>query len=76
MATELTAEETLELASAPANIAVDGQSVSERSADDFIKLENRAIGKSALAGTNANGGPRSVWNRTRAARFVPPGGGP
>lgn len=70
------ADEIHELAAAPASISVDGQSVSERSAADFIALEDRAIAKAALAGTNANGGPRSAWGRTRAALAVPPGGGP
>jgi len=76
LATELTAEELVELASAPASVSVDGQTVSERSADDVIKLENRAIGKTVLAGANNNGGPRSAFNYCRPGRFKPPGGGP
>lgn len=71
---EPTADELYELAAAPQSMAVDGQSVSERSADDIIQLNNYAANRAALAGTNANGGPKSAWGQVRMGKACPPGG--
>jgi hypothetical protein len=38
-----------------------------------LKVADKLAAADALAGSNAYGGPVSGWNRTRAARFVPPG---
>lgn len=62
-----------ELAAEPQSTSVDGQSVTNRSADDVLKLRNAAAAEAAVAGTNANGGPVSMWSRLRPARAVPPG---
>jgi len=53
----------------PASAAVDGQSVSARSADDQIKLLDRAAVQRAAATNGGNG-----WNMIGRARAVPPGG--
>lgn len=76
MATEITTSELIDAAAAPQSVTVDGQTVSERSVEQLIKADQYASAKTALAGTNSNGGPRSAWGRTRAAVAVPPGGGP
>lgn len=52
----------------PQSVSVDGQSVTDRSADDKIKLLQHVA-----ANTNSTG---SAWGRTRFAKAVPPGGAP
>lgn len=53
----------------PASAAVDGQSVSARSADDTIKLLDYLATRRAATANGGNG-----WNMIGRARAVPPGG--
>jgi hypothetical protein len=55
----------------PAQASGDAGSVTSRPADDIIKLAAAAAGVTAVAGTNPQGGPRSLWNRLRPARILP-----
>lgn len=69
MADEITTEEFVELALAPANIAVDGQSVSERPLSELIEAK-----KELAADTAATAG-RSFWaGSNRFAKAVTQGG--
>lgn len=52
----------------PQTVSVDGQSVSDRSADDKIKLLQHVA-----ANVNSTG---SAWGKVRMAKAKPPGGGP
>jgi len=70
----MTPEELEALAAQPSAAAVDGRSATARSADDVLKLLDRAAATDALAGTNTNGGPRSLWNGLRPAVAVNKGG--
>lgn len=67
MADELTAEQLIELAQSPQSASSDGQSVSARSADDVLKLQNAA--KAKTAATKAHRG-------LRFTKLVPPGTNP
>lgn len=57
----------------PQSAAVDGQSATNDSLPDTIEGIKFAEERTALAGSNANGGAVSPWNRRRPARVVPPG---
>ena len=69
----MTPEELEALAATPANAAVDGRSATARSADDVLKLLDRATAESELTGTNDSGGPKSPWRCLRMARASMPG---
>ena len=69
----MTPEELEALAATPANATVDGRSASSRSADDVLKLLDRAKAEEAAEGTNDNGGPISPWRCLRMARASMPG---
>lgn len=58
----------------PASATVDGQSATNRPIADVIAGADKVAAARAVAGTNANGGPRSGWNCLRPARIIPPGG--
>jgi len=68
LATEITTEEVIELATAPASIAVDGQSVSERPLRELLDAQATINARTATA----SGG--SAWGKVRMAKAVPPGG--
>lgn len=72
MATELTVAEVVEQAAAPQSMTVDGQTVTERSANDIIALDRYAQGKTTASTTNTQGKPASGWGALRPARVVPP----
>jgi hypothetical protein len=57
-------------ATKPAAVTTDAGSVTQRSADDLLKLTAAAAD---LTGTNENGGPKSPFRRFRAARASFPG---
>lgn len=69
----MTPEELEELASKPQSASVDGRAANARSADDVLKLLDRAAAEDALTGTNENGGPKSPWRCLRMARASMPG---
>jgi hypothetical protein len=69
----LTAAELDELAAAPLEISGDTGSLTERSADDVLKLNAAAAAVEAVDATNVNGGPRSAWHCLRPARVQLPG---
>jgi hypothetical protein len=60
----------LQAAAEPKDSSGDGQSASSHPIPDLLKLADR------LKGTDAAGPNGSAWSRLRAARVVPPGGGP
>lgn len=62
-----------ELASSPAAASGDMGSVTARSADDVIKLDDRARAVDAVVDQNVNGGPKSAWHCLRPARVQLPG---
>lgn len=66
----VTPEQLEALALKPATVTGDAGSVSQRSADDLLKLVAAATD---LSGTNENGGPKSPFRRLRAARGMFPG---
>lgn len=70
----MTPAELEALAAKPESASVDGRSATARSADDVLTLLDRAKAEAALAGTNNNGGPRSLWNGLRPAVAVSKGG--
>lgn len=51
----------------------DGQTVVAVPLPDQIAADKYLAAKAALAGANPRGGPKSAWNATRVAVFVPPG---
>lgn len=59
----------------PAKASVDGQSVDAQDPLKLIEVEKHVAGRTALSGTNSNGGPKSPWNHsaTRAAVVSLPG---
>jgi hypothetical protein len=59
--------------SEPQSASVDGQSSTNDSLPDTIEGIKFAEERTSLAGSNANGGAVSSWNRRRPARVVPPG---
>lgn len=69
----LTAEELEALARSPAAASGDTGSRTARSADDILKLTDRAAAVDAIDGTNDNGGPKSAWRCLRPARAQLPG---
>jgi len=69
----MTPEELEALAAKPESASVDGRSATARSADDVLKLLDRAKAEEAAEGTNANGGPVSPWRCLRMARASMPG---
>jgi hypothetical protein len=68
---ELTSQQIADLAAAPQSTTTDGVTVTERSADDVIKLDRFATEKAAA--TPAAGKPKSFWAGLRPAIAVPPG---
>jgi hypothetical protein len=67
----VSADDLETLATQPASASGDAGSVTSRPAEDVIRLAGAAAGQTAVAGTNAQGGPRSLWNRLRPARILP-----
>ena len=53
----------------------DGETTTATSIPDLIAADKYLASKSALDGSNSNGGPRSMWGRTRTARAIPQGFG-
>jgi hypothetical protein len=68
-----TPEEIEALRDSPQEMSGDTGTVRERSADDFIKLDQYASAAEAVDATNVNGGPRSAWHCLRPARVQLPG---
>jgi hypothetical protein len=62
-------EALIEAASAPASVTAGGTSVTERSADDLIKLDQYVAQKAAIANASPGFG-------LRTARAKPPGAAP
>ena len=62
MATEMTPEEIAAAAASPETVTVDGVTVTARSADDLIKLDQYARQKSASSGL-AKGAKRLRFNK-------------
>lgn len=56
------------------SVTVDGRTTVAMDPVKQLDVADRLAERSALSGANANGGPVSAWNRTRAARAIPPGG--
>lgn len=56
-----------------ASATVDGRSATAVPIPDLIAADRYLAGKTAVEGTNPNGGKRSAWGKTRMARVVPPG---
>jgi hypothetical protein len=50
--------------------SVDGRTAAIIPVPDQIEADRYLAGKAAVAGTNAAGGPRSLWGRLRAGRAV------
>lgn len=70
----LTAAELEALRDSPQAASTDAGSVTARSADDLLKLDDRAAITDSLSGTNAQGGPKSFWSKLRPAQAKLPGG--
>lgn len=68
MADPVTTDSIAEAANSPASASVDGMSAQAVSIGDQIKAHQYAAANEALAGTNANGGPKSGWSKLRPAR--------
>ena len=60
-----------DLATAPAASTTDAGSVTERPIVDLIKADQYLAGKTAVEGTNDQGGPRSLWSKLRPAQAIP-----
>lgn len=69
----LTQAELEAMARAPAQVATDAISETERPADDVAKLAALAANAGLDSGTNSNGGRKSAWRQVRPARSLPPG---
>ncbi len=69
----LTAAELEALARKKAAASGDAGSFTERSADDILKLLDRAAATGAAADANPNGGPKSALRMLRPARVQFPG---
>jgi hypothetical protein len=61
---ETTATDGVQSASA------DGRSVAAVPIPDLIAAKQFTAGEAAVADTNENGGPRSLWNRLRPGKAV------
>ena len=70
----LTAAQLEALRDSPQSASTDAGSMSARSADDVLKLDDRAAATTALSGTNDQGGPKSIWSKLRPAQAKLPGG--
>lgn len=57
-----------------ASAVADGNSATATPIADLITAEKHIAAKTALAGSNACGGPKSGWRLLRPARAIPPGG--
>lgn len=68
----ITADDIAEAAAAPASASAGGQSATAVSIPDQIEAAKFQAGANAVAGTNANGGPRSGWGACRPAKVIPP----
>jgi hypothetical protein len=55
------------------SVSVDGQTAKAIPLAQLLEADRYLAGKTALTGTNANGGPRSGWGMLRPAKVVPPG---
>ena len=62
------------LALKPAAASSDAGSVTAHSLPDVIEADKYAAAKTALTGTNANGGSKSLWGTLRPMQAKPPGG--
>jgi hypothetical protein len=60
----------------PATATSDGQTAASHPLPDLIAANKYLKSQEAATGTNIRGGPKSAWGMLRAARRVPPGGGP
>lgn len=60
-----------DLAGAPAAIATDGTSTTERPLTEIIQADQYTAAKAAITGTNAQGGPKSLWSKLRSAVALP-----
>lgn len=69
----LTAEELEALRDSPQAASGDTGSRTARSADDVLKLDDRAAAVDALDGQGVGGGPKSGWRFLRPARVDLPG---
>ena len=60
-----------QLTDEPQAASVDGQSSTNQDISKVIEADKYLGSKTALSGTNSNGGPVSGWNNgvTRAARY-------
>jgi hypothetical protein len=65
----LTSDEAIELAKAPLTTTTDGLTVTDRSADDIIKLDHHA----AEAAAKSRGITRNPFALLRTVRLLPPG---
>lgn len=65
---EPTPDTLRELATAPGSMSADGRSITERSADDVIKLDQHAARKEAASKSNGD-----MWSMLGRAQAVPPG---
>lgn len=62
------------VAGEPASASAGGRSAQNHPLPDLIKADEYLKKKEALAGSNALGGRRSLWNATSPAQAIPPGG--
>lgn len=62
-----------EVANDPAAASSDLGSATNQDLGKLIEADKYLAAKTAAAGTNANGGPKSGWGCLRQARAVPPG---
>lgn len=69
----LTATELEALRDQPQAASTDAGSATARSADDVLKLDDRATANDAVDGANVNGGPKSAFHCLRPARANFPG---
>jgi hypothetical protein len=64
------------VAAEPAEATVDGQSAKNQPIPDLIAADKHISAKTALEGTNANGGSKSMWGKVRMARGITGGPAP
>lgn len=69
----MTAAELEALAAKPQSASTGAGSATARSADDVLKLLDRADAVAATEDVNDNGGPKSPWHCLRMARASLPG---
>lgn len=69
MATEITVPELVDAALAPSNVAVDGQSVTERPIPELLAAKKEIDRLTALAAANGNGGRVGGWGGAIKERY-------